>query len=96
MPSKKSLAKQEKQQSRSEKKTKEKRNKIIGSIEIPDSNSKEVLESLRKMKAITPNQVASQFNLKVSSAKKLLNDLEKNGIIKMVARSSNLKVYTLN
>jgi small subunit ribosomal protein S25e len=97
MPGKKSLAKQEKQQAeKTVKKSSERKEKIIGSIQVPDLKSSEIRETLQKMKAITPNAVASQFNIKVSVAKKMLNEMENNGILKMVARSSNLKVYAFN
>lgn len=99
MPGKKSLKKQEKQQetkSREDAKSKEKREKIIGAVEISDTNSEDVMSALRRMKAITPTAVASQFNLKVSVAKKMLRDLEENGTLEMAARSHNVKVYALN
>jgi ribosomal protein S25 len=71
------------------------REKKVGSIEIPDPNSQEVMDALRKMKAITPTGVAAQFNLKVSAAKKMLEQLENGRKIKLEASSSNLKVYSL-
>lgn len=71
------------------------REKKVGSIEIPDPNSQEVMDALRKMKAITPTGVAAQFNLKVSAAKKMLEQLENERKIKLEASSSNLKVYSL-
>jgi len=98
MPGKKSLKKMEKQQAAKDKtdqKGKEKRNKIIGAIEIPDATSDEVMGALKGMKAITPTGVASKFNLKVSVAKKMLRELEDNGTLELAARSHNLKVYAL-
>lgn len=71
------------------------REKIIGSVDMPDINSKEVLGALKGMKAVTATGVATKFNLKISVAKKMLNMLEAKGIIKMVTRSSNLKVYQM-
>ena len=71
------------------------REKIIGSVDMPDINSKEVLGALRGMKAVTATGVATRFNLKISVAKKMLNMLEEKGTIKMVTRSSNLKVYQM-
>jgi ribosomal protein S25 len=71
------------------------REKKVGSIEIPDPNSQEVMDVLRRMKAITPTAVAAQFNLKVSAAKKMLEQLENDRKIKLEASSSNLKVYSL-
>ncbi|MBD3207622.1 hypothetical protein GF319_14935 [Candidatus Bathyarchaeota archaeon] len=71
------------------------REKKVGAIEIPDPNSKEVMGALKSMKAITPTAVAAQFNLKVSAAKKMLEELESQNKIKLEASSSNLKVYSL-
>jgi len=97
MPGKKSLKKVEKTQETKEKsEKKEKRDKIIGAVEIPDANSDEVMQALKRMKAITPNSVASQFNLKVSIAKKMLAELEAAGTLELAASSQNIKVYALN
>ncbi len=71
------------------------REKIIGSVDMPDINSKEVMGALQSMKAITPTSVATRFNLKISVAKKMLYKLEEQGKIRLAARSSNLKVYEL-
>jgi ribosomal protein S25 len=71
------------------------REKIIGSVDMPDINSKEVLGALRSMKAVTATGVATRFNLKISVAKRMLNKLEENGSINLVTRSSNLKVYQM-
>jgi ribosomal protein S25 len=97
MPGKKSLKKVEKTQETKEKsEKKEKRDKIIGAVEIPDASSDEVMQALKRMKAITPNSVASQFNLKVSIAKKMLSELEAEGTLELAASSQNIKVYALN
>jgi ribosomal protein S25 len=97
MPGKKSMKKVEKTQETKEKpEKKEKRDKIIGAVEIPDTSSDEVMQALKKMKAITPNSVAAQFNLKVSIAKKMLGDLEAHGSIQLVASSQNVKVYAMS
>jgi len=71
------------------------REKIIGSVDMPDINSKEVLGALGGMKAVTATSVATRFNLKISVAKKMLKMLEEKGAIKLVTRSSNLKVYQM-
>ena len=103
MPQKKSLKQREKQQSRKDKVSKDKVSKdkggrfvkTIGSLEIPEMNSDELLEQLKKMKAITPTGLALQYNLKVSMAKKLLTQLEDDQVVSLVSRSHNLKVYAL-
>jgi ribosomal protein S25 len=71
------------------------REKIIGSVDMPDINSNEVMGTLSGMKAITAPGVATKFNLKISVAKKMLNKLEERGKIRLAARSSNLKVYEM-
>jgi len=71
------------------------REKIIGSVDMPDINSKEVTGALNGMKAITATAVATRWNLKISVAKRMLNLMEENGTIEMVTRSGNLKVYKM-
>ena len=71
------------------------REKIIGSVDMPDINSKEVMDALKGMKAITATGIATRFNVKISVAKRMLNMLEEKGTVTMVTRSSNLKVYQM-
>ena len=99
MPAKRSMKQIEKQQRRKEKgeETKEKGRfqKTIGSLDIPEMSSEELMEQLGKMKAITPTGLAIHYNLKVSTAKKLLNELTEQKVITLASRSHNLKIYTL-
>ena len=69
--------------------------KEIGTLETPDITSKDFLEKLRGMKAVTPYQLAAQYNLRVSVAKDILEELERRKVIRLVSRSHNLKVYAL-
>jgi ribosomal protein S25 len=94
MPGKKSLKKMEKTQD-AEAPKEEKKEKIVGSVDAIHANSPELMDAMKKMKAITPPAVASQFNLKVSVAKKMLEELDQKGTIKLVAHTNNLRVYTL-
>ena len=71
------------------------REKIIGSVEIPDLNSKDVIGAIKAMKAITPTSVATKWNLKISVAKRMLNMLEEKKVIRLVTQSSNVKVYEM-
>lgn len=71
------------------------REKIVGGVDMPDLDSKETLGALGGMKAITPPAVAIRFNLKISVAKRMLDQLESKGVIEFVTRSSNLKVYKM-
>ncbi len=59
----------------------------------PNSRSKEVLDQLKKMKVLTPYTVATRFDLRLSIARDFLEELEKQGLVKFVSGSKNLKVY---
>ncbi|MCW4036708.1 MAG: hypothetical protein NWE75_05900 [Candidatus Bathyarchaeota archaeon] len=98
MPQKRSLRQIERQQRRretQEKKESARVEKTIGSLDIPDVSREELMEQLKKMRAITPTGLATQFNIKVSVAKRLLEELRKARVVDMVSRSHNLKVYAL-
>lgn len=99
MPQRKSLSQMEKQQEvkkGAEKKAEKKAEKVVGSLEIPDFEKKEVLDQFRRMGAITPSEVAIQFNIKVSAAKRLLEELRRRGVVDLVSGGHNLKIYTLS
>lgn len=94
MPQKKSLKQIEKQQSKKEGGDKGRQvEKTIGALNIEDIDSGELMEQLKKMKAVTPTGLAAHYNLKVSMAKRLLQRLEKDKVVDLVSRSHNLKVY---
>ena len=95
MPGKKSLKKMEKTQDTEAPKEEKKKEKIVGSVDAINANSPELMDAMKKMKAITPTGVASQFNLKVSVAKKMLDRARPKGTIKLVAHTNNLRVYSL-
>jgi len=59
-------------------------------------SSEELMEQLRRMKAVTPTGLATQMNIKVSTAKKLLEELREQRVLALASRSHNLKVYSLN
>jgi ribosomal protein S25 len=98
MPQKKSLKQIERQQRRKEKeeaKSGGRVEKTIGALDIPEMSSEELMEKLRRMKAITPTGLAAQLNIKVSTAKKLLEELKEQRVLSLASRSHNLKVYAL-
>jgi len=96
MPKKQNMRQREKRQDgKSEKKKGGRFEKTIGSLDIPDMTSEELMGQLNRMKAITSNGLAIQFNIKASMAKKLLSQLENDRVVEMVSRSHNLKVYAL-
>ena len=67
--------------------------KKVGSLDLPDLKENELMAELSKMKAITPYQVASRYNVKLGVAKNLLSKMEQRGYIKMVSRNGNMKIY---
>jgi small subunit ribosomal protein S25e len=67
--------------------------KKMGSIDLPDLTEKELIVELSKMKAITPYQVASRYNVKLGVAKNFLSKMEQRGYIKMVSRNANVRIY---
>ena len=98
MPAKRSMKQIERQQRRKEKeetKEKVKFQKTIGTLDIPEMTTDELMEQLGKMKAITPTGLAIHYNLKVSTSKKLLKELMEQKVITLASRSHNLKIYTL-
>jgi len=97
MPGKKSMSKVERQQEVKEKpeKKEKKIEKVIGSVDMPDIKQEDLIAQFKRMKAITPTEVAIQFNIKVSMAKRLLEDQRKSEVVSLVSKSQNLKIYSL-
>lgn len=62
-------------------------------IDIPSLSDKNLAGDLSKMKAITPYMVASKYDVRLSTAKTLLETLNQRGLIQLVAVNSNLKLY---
>lgn len=71
-----------------------KRERKTAGIVLPNPRSEKILNEIKKMKTLTPFTVASRFNLRLSVAKDLLEQLEQKGVIQFVSRSRNLKIYT--
>jgi small subunit ribosomal protein S25e len=83
--------------------TKQRRTRTKRTIKNVDSTaqlsfgdySQEEIAEVKKLKVLTPFAVASRLNIKISAAKKLLQTLEKNRIIQLIASGPNLKIYKL-
>ncbi len=100
MPEKKSLSQMEKQQLLRERKARGRREdrkleKRMGSIEIPEFEEDELLDLLKRMRAITPQSFADRLNLRVSVAKRFLEELREKGIVELVDKSHDLIIYKL-
>jgi small subunit ribosomal protein S25e len=62
-------------------------------IVAPNPKSKKVTKELEKLKVLTPYSVAQQLNLRLSIAKNLLSELNKQGNIILVSSGRNIKIY---
>ncbi len=60
---------------------------------LPLALEKKLRKEIVKMKAITANELALKYDVRVSTMKKFLLDLEAKGIIKRISSSSRLKVF---
>ncbi len=62
-------------------------------ITPPDLRNDKVIGEIRKMKALTPFAVASRFNIRLSVARDMLDELAQRGVIEYVSGSKNIKIY---
>lgn len=59
----------------------------------PNVRSESFLNELKKLKVLTPYTVASRFNVRLSVAKDMLEELRQRGGVEFVSGSRNLKIY---
>lgn len=85
---------QARERGRKEDRSETSRKKVAG-IFSPNPRSKEVIDDLKKMKALTPYAVASRLDVRLSVAKHFLRRLENQGAIQFVSGSKNLKLYKI-
>ena len=63
------------------------------SIVAPDAKNDKIVGEIKKMNVLTPYAVATKYNIRISTAKDFLEQLETNGAIQLVSGSHNLKIY---
>ncbi len=99
---KKSMAQMEKTQDQGDKKeetgSKKGKGKAViekrpRGLQTPDLSDPKFLSEVQKMGAITPFSIASQFNLRLSVAKDLLEDLEKRRLVRLVGGNARIRIY---
>ena len=100
---KKSMAQMEKTQEQADKKEepsqpKKGKSKTVlekrpRGLQAPDFNDAKFLGEVQKMGVITPFSLASQFNLRLSVAKDLLEELEKRRLITLVGGNARIRIY---
>lgn len=62
----------------------------------PDAKSDKTIGELKKMHVLTPYAVATRFNIRISAAKDLLDQLQENGTIKYVSGNHNIRIYRVD
>lgn len=67
--------------------------KKVAGITPPDLKSEKVLSELKKLKVLTPYIVASRFELRLSVARDMLEELQERGVVQFVSGSRNTKIY---
>ena len=67
--------------------------KKVAGIVPPNPRSEKTVNEIKKLKVLTPYTVASRFNLRLSLARDLLEELEQRGVIQYVSGSRNIKIY---
>lgn len=86
-------AQDKKQQQPKKAKGKVEFDKKVRSIKLPDVNDAKFLSDLSRMGALTPYSLASQFNLKISVAKDLLEELARKSLVKPVGGNARIRIY---
>ena len=84
---------QKKKPDKNEKRTAITSEKSVPGVTIPNLKDEKLTNELKKMKVITPYAVASHFDLRMSTARAFLAELESKGKIKFVSKSRNLTIY---
>lgn len=56
---------------------------------------KNVMGEVKKIRVLTPYNVAAHFNVRMSIARNLLKQLEEHGLVKMVEGNHRLKIFKL-
>ncbi len=70
--------------------------KLILRAAWPDPDTlRRILDEINRSRVVTPNYLAQKYNIKVSTAKRLLEALRQKGILKLEedASDASLKIY---
>jgi len=100
---KKSMAQMEKQQVQQDKKpepAKKAKGKTVvekktAGIGLPNFDDAKFVGELSKIGALTPYSIASQFNVRLSVAKDILDELERRRLVTSVSGNARIKIYKL-
>lgn len=93
----KQMEKQQVTQDESKDKKKEKagppKERKASSIVPPDAKNDKIVAEVKKLGVLTPYTVATRYNIRISTAKDFLEQLEACGAVQLVSGSHNLKIY---
>ncbi len=100
---KKSLAQMEKQQDQQDKKpepAKKTKGKTVAEkktagIGMPSFENEKIVGELSKIGALTPYSIATQFNVRLSVARDILEELERRRLITSVGGNTRIKIFKL-
>lgn len=67
---------------------------VTRDLQPDEETKKKIDEELARARGITPAYLADRYNIRVSTAKKILREAEENKIIKCVTSSKRTKVYS--
>ncbi|RLE50878.1 MAG: hypothetical protein DRJ21_01255 [Candidatus Methanomethylicota archaeon] len=67
--------------------------KTVREILIPENSIEQIKREILKMPCITPSTVALKFNLRLSVAKDLLEDLTRRGDLILISKNRRIAIY---
>ncbi len=76
-------------------KTKTVAEKKTAGIGLPNLDDTKFVGELSKLGALTPYSIASQFNVRLSVARDILEELERRRLVKSVGGNTRIKIYKL-
>lgn len=71
----------------------EKAEKIVREVEVRPSNLDQIKKDVQRSSVITPQSLALKYNIRVSVAKRLLRQFEKDGLVVYVDGNSRIRIY---
>jgi ribosomal protein S25 len=69
--------------------------KSVAGIALPNFEDPKFNGELAKLGALTPYAIATQFNVRLSVARDILEELERRRLVKPVGGNARIKVYKL-
>jgi ribosomal protein S25 len=69
--------------------------KKTSGISLPNFDDPKFVGELSRMGALTPYSIASQFNVRLSVARDILEELERRRLVKSAGGSTRIKIYRL-